>query len=445
MASTFLSRTLGTPTSSKIWTFSTWIKRSGISSGQHIFSIDNGSARDAFSFDSDDGLRLYFNSSTSPYADLSTNRLLRDTSAFYNLVLTVDTTQATADDRVKLYINGTQYTWDETTIDPSQNYDTFNASGNTFRIGRDRTAAAYLDGILAHTHFIDGTAYPASTFGETDSTSGIWKPKTAPSVTYGNNGFFLKFENSGAMGTDSSGNSNTFTVSGTLTQNVDTPSNNFNTLNGIGVRASNFTLSNGNSSATCGADWETLEGTLGVNKGKWYYEAKWNGSNYFMAGWTSTNFMSKVPTSYVGHTITEPSYALGLNDAKVYYSTSSSATQDSAVWGNTLTSSDILGCAIDIDNGKLYWSKNGVWMNSGDPTSGATGTGAYSITDTATNYFWQPVMGCYNSAGNFNFGQGYFGTTAVASAGTAPSEGGIFEYNCPSGYQALCTKGINSF
>ena len=445
MASTFLSRTLGTPTSSKIWTFSTWIKRSGISSGQHIFSIDNGSDRDAFSFDSDNGLRLYFNSSASPYADLSTNRVLRDTSAFYNLVLTVDTTQATADDRVKLYINGTQYTWDETTIDPSQNYDTFNASGNTFRIGRDRTAAAYLDGILAHTHFIDGTAYPASTFGETDSTSGIWKPKTSPSVTYGNNGFFLKFENSGAMGTDSSGNSNTFTVSGTLTQNVDTPSNNFNTLNGIGVRASNFTLSNGNSSASCGADWETLEGTLGVNKGKWYYEAKWNGSNYFMAGWTSTNFMSKVPTSYVGHTITEPSYALGLNDAKVYYSTSSSATQDSAVWGNTLTSSDILGCAIDIDNGKLYWSKNGVWMNSGDPTSGATGTGAYSITDTATNYFWQPVMGCYNSAGNFNFGQGYFGTTAVASANADDGGLGIMEYDVPANYRVLCTKNIKDY
>jgi hypothetical protein len=108
MASTFLSRTLGTPTSSKIWTFSTWIKRSGISSGQHIFSIDNGSDRDAFSFDSDDGLRLYFNSSASPFADLSTIRVLRDTSAFYNLVLTVDTTQATADDRMKLYVNGTQ-------------------------------------------------------------------------------------------------------------------------------------------------------------------------------------------------------------------------------------------------------------------------------------------------------------------------------------------------
>ena len=209
MASTFLSTTLGTPTSSRIWTFSTWLKRSGLSSTQHIFSIDSGSNRDAFSFDSDDGLRLYFNGSATGYADLSTNRVLRDTSAFYHLVIAVDTTQATAANRVKLYINGTQYTWDETTVYGDQNYDTFNASGNTFRIGRDRTAANYFDGILTHTHFIDGTQYAASTFGETDSTSGIWKPKTAPSVTYGNNGFFLKFENSGAMGTDSSGNSNT--------------------------------------------------------------------------------------------------------------------------------------------------------------------------------------------------------------------------------------------
>jgi hypothetical protein len=86
---------------------------------------------------------------------------------------------------------------------------------------------------MTHIHYTDGYAYDASTFGETDSTSGIWKPKTAPSVTYGTNGFFLKFENSGAMGTDSSGNSNTFTVSGTLTQNVDTPSNNFATMESI--------------------------------------------------------------------------------------------------------------------------------------------------------------------------------------------------------------------
>jgi len=446
MASTKLSRTAGTPTSNKTFTISYWVKRSNIGSAGngHIFdTFVDSSNRSQIHFDDDNVIDFRLAVSGTNIGRLKTNRVFRDTSAWYHIVASVDTTLGTADDRVKLYINGVQETSFSTRVNPSINADF--PMGGTHTLGAYGGGSNYFDGTLSHFHFTDGYAYTPSTFGESDSTSGIWKPKTAPSVTYGTNGFFLKFENSGAMGTDSSGNSNTFTVSGTLTQNVDTPSNNFNTLNGIGVRASNFTLSNGNSSATCGADWETLEGTLGVNKGKWYYEAKWNGSNYFMAGWTSTNFMSKVPTSYVGHTITEPSYALGLNDAKVYYSTSSSATQDSAVWGNTLTSSDILGCAIDIDNGKLYWSKNGVWMNSGDPTSGATGTGAYSITDTATNYFWQPVMGCYNSAGNFNFGQGYFGTTAVASANADDGGLGIMEYDVPANYRVLCTKNIKDY
>ena len=367
MASTFLSRTLGTPTSSKIWTFSTWIKRSGISSAQHIFSIDNGSDRDAFSFDSDDGLRLYFNSSATPFADLSTNRLLRDTSAFYNLVLTVDTTQATADDRVKLYINGTQYTWDETTIDPALNYDTFNASGNTFRIGRDRTAAAYLDGILAHTHFIDGTAYPASTFGETDSTSGIWKPKTAPSVTYGNNGFFLKFENSGAMGTDSSGNTNTFTVSGTLTQNVDTPSNNFATFNPLfDAYSSSISFNNGNLRLEHDASgWGTAVSSLAVNTGKWYAE--------FKATSTTSNGM------LVG--IVEDGYANNLHYVGVagtigyHYNGEIYNRDNNTSFGNSYAQGDIIGVAMDLTNGYVYFSKNGSFQNSGVPTSGATGTG----------------------------------------------------------------------
>jgi hypothetical protein len=189
MASTYLQRTLGTPTSSRIWTFSAWIKRTILYSTQHIFSLDNGSQRDAFSFDSDDGLRLYFNGSATGYADLSTNRVFQDTSAWYHLVLAVDTTQGTAADRVKLYINGTQYTWDETTVYGDQNYDTFNASGNTFRIGRDRTAANYFDGLMSHVHFCDGTQLAPTVFGSTDSTTGEWKINTSPSFTPGNNGF----------------------------------------------------------------------------------------------------------------------------------------------------------------------------------------------------------------------------------------------------------------
>ena len=448
MASTYLTRTPSSTGNRKKWTWSGWVKKTKIggSNNKELMSANNGSNQFSSIFFNPSDQLNYYDYTTGYSSQIITNRLFRDTAAWSHIVIAYDSAQSTSSDRIKLYVNGVQETSFGTSTYPSQNYDSFmNLSSVPNYIGRETGTSNLYEGSMTHIHFCDSYAYDASSFGESDSTSGIWKPKTAPSVTYGTNGFFLKMENSGAMGTDSSGNSNTFTVSGTLTQNVDTPSNNFNTLNGIGVRASNFTLSNGNSSATCGADWETLEGTLGVNKGKWYYEAKWNGSNYFMAGWTSTNFMSKVPTSYVGHTITEPSYALGLNDAKVYYSTSSSATQDSAVWGNTLTSSDILGCAIDIDNGKLYWSKNGVWMNSGDPTSGATGTGAYSITDTATNYFWQPVMGCYNSAGNFNFGQGYFGTTAVASANADDGGLGIMEYDVPANYRVLCTKNIKDY
>ena len=164
-----------------------------------------------------------------------------------------------------------------------------------------------------------------------------------------------------------------------------------------------------------------------------------------MTGWTSSNFMNQSPTNYVGHGHSEPSYAIQASDGSIYYSTSSAVTQDDSGWGDTFTSSDIIGCAIDIDNGKLYWSKNGTWMNSGDPTSGSTGTGAFNITDTATNYFWQPVMSSYNGAqGMFNFGSGYFSTTAITSAGSN-GNGALFEYDVPSGYYALNTKNIKEY
>ena len=140
-------------------------------------------------------------------------------------------------------------------------------TANPNHIGNDSEQTnPYFNGSMTHFHFIDGTAYDASTFGETDSTSGIWKPKTAPSVTYGTNGFFLKMENSGAMGTDSSGNSNTFTVSGTLTQNVDTPSNNFATMNPLDNYYASSTFSNGNTTIVTNSGNTTYNtSTLGIH------------------------------------------------------------------------------------------------------------------------------------------------------------------------------------
>ena len=438
MASTYLEKTLGTATNSKIWTFSTWLKRSGLNSSQHIFSIDNGSARDAFSFDSDNGLRFYLNDSAAGNADLSTNRILRDTSAFYHLVLTVDTTQATQEDRIKLFINGTQYSWDETVIwTNTLNANTFNASGNTFRIGRDRTAANYFDGVLTHTHFTDGYAYDASTFGETDATTGIWKAKVSPSVTYGTNGFFLKFESSGSMGLDSSGNANNFTVSGNLTQTVDTPSNVFVTFNPLDTtRTSSATplFQNGNTTAyNAASDGSYLASTMAVNKGKWYAEFKVG------AGANTRNFGILDVTSslaYIGH----PTSGSATNS----YAYNSLAGGGLLRDGNTeiassvgtTTNGDIVSVMIDLDSATktIKFQKNGVDLS---------GTTQMTISQSSDTYWIFALRADGDQYVYANFGNGYFGTTAVSSATTDESGLGIFEYTVPSGYYALCTKNIN--
>ena len=449
MANTSLTRTSGTSTNVDKCTFSAWIKRGNLSSSDFILM---GQYTDADNrgkiLISDNQLSYFERTGGSTTASLLTTRKFRDTAAWYHFVVAFDSTQGTAADRVKFYVNGVQETSLATSTYPSQNANIrLNESSVPIFIGQDGNSAYYFDGSMTHVHFVDGTAYDASTFGETDSTSGIWGPKTAPSVTYGTNGFFLKFENSGAMGTDSSGNTNTFTASGTLTQDTDSPTNNVCVLNGVSNEASGFTFANANTSATfSSSNWETVQGTTGVNKGKWYYETKWNGTGAYMAGWTSVDFMNESPVNYVGHTHAEPSYAIQASDGSIYYSTTSAVTQDDSGWGDTFTSSNVIGCAIDIDNGKLYWSKDGVWMNSGDPTSGSTGTGAFNIADTATDYFWNPVMSSYNGAqGMFNFGSGYFGTTQVSSANADANGYGAFEYTVPSGYYALNTKNIKEF
>ena len=449
MANTYLSRTSGTPTNALKWTFSAWVKIASIPNDTFLLDFNtDGNNRSNIGFqEANDRFIVYEKVSGSTNQLLETTRVFRDHNAWYHIVASCDRTLATASDRTKIYINGVRETSFSTETQPTQNATGIINTGVNTLIGKYSQSGLYFDGCLSHVHFVDGTAYDASTFGETDATSGIWKPKTAPSVTYGNNGFFLKFENSGAMGTDSSGNSNTFTVSGTLTQNVDTPSNNFATWNPIStaVARSGGTFANGNTTiTTVAAKYNGCPATLGMSSGKYYFEVKWSSGSddESLIGIQSAERTSDIQE--LGHFATD--YGYYSNNGNIR---SNDAYQGS--FGNTYSVNDIIGVAVDLDNNKLYFSKNGVWQNSGVPTSGSTGTGAFSITDpdsTPTGFYFPAISGWSNShAHTFqaNFGQGYFGTTAVASAGTAPSEGGIFEYDCPSGYQALCTKGINSF
>ena len=439
MATTYLSKNLpANQNSLHKWTYSGWIKRCGLGAETYLFNFyDDDNNRGGLRFNADDTLFYYERVGGSTVVNKTTNRKFRDTAFWYHVMVAVDKSVSSPD--TQIYINGVEETSFSTDTDYTQNLSTKINDNDNLYINSYNGSSDIKDQVQTHVHWVSGYKLTPTTFGETDSTSGIWKPKASPSgITYGTNGFFLKFENSAAMGTDSSGNSNTFTVSGTLTQNVDTPSNNFATLNNLNAM-NQPTLTNGNNTLSVGSNnWKISPSTLAPSSGKWYVEHKVSAnSGYVGIGIIDTDdYGSNTNIQYSGETA---------NSVMVYSSTGEKWINDANTsYGDSYTTNDIIGVAMDLDNNKVYFSKNGTWMNSGNPESGATGTGAIDIPTGGSGEFYI-LPSIYNATVQCNFGQGYFGTTQVASAGTAPSEGGIFEYDCPSGYQALCTKGINSF
>ena len=450
MASTRLTRTFSGNGDRQKFTFSAWIKRTTrAQSFLWTAGSYSSSSMTQWLFDSDGTLGLYdYNSSGSLLSGVVTDRQFLDTNAWYHIVIRVDTTQSTAADRIRIYVNGVQETSFSSTNYPGQNNNYIYSESITAQyIGQraDQGNTSSFEGLMTHIHWTDGYSYDASSFGETDSTSGIWKPKTAPSVTYGTNGFFLKFENSGAMGTDSSGQSNTFTVgAGTLTQNIDTSTNNFATLNPLhkGSTLTGYTFANGNNTITFGSTtYPYTFSTQAVSSGKWYAEFKATANATTVGIGISAG---ENDGTYFSHSQYDYAY-YGYNG-----NIQSNQQASPAGYGSALSNNDILGVAMDLDNNKLYFSINGTFQNSGVPTSGSTGTGAKSISapsSTPTGVYHFSVGDQNTQAGSVqcNFGSGFFGTTAVASANADGNGFGAFEYAVPSGYYALCTKNIKEF
>ena len=435
MASTYLTRTPSSASNRRTFTISTWVKLASL--GGNTTSIFS-----AWYADSTVG-HFVFRGSSDKFGwsqwsnDSYSTRLFRDVNGWYHVVLAVDTTQATASNRIKMYVNGVQETsFSVGAVYPSQNEELSVNNNNIQTIGSNNYSsnAEFWKGSMSHFHFIDGTAYDATAFGETDATTGEWKIKTSPSVTYGTNGFFILKD--GNSVTDQSGNTNNFTVSGgTLTKTEDNPSNVFATYNPLGNFFPADTFSNGNTTQTTNAGNYTYNiSTLGASDGKYYCEIK-NSTN-------NNNCMGIVdrPSTSTSDELTGTTYGWGyVTGGQIYSNGSIVATY------NSVTTNDIIGIALDLDNNKVYFSKNGTWQGSSDPSAG---TGGISITDPASNrtgfYFFASGDSATNSAVNqANFGNGFFGTTAVASAGTNASGNGIFEYDVPTGYTALSTKGLN--
>ena len=444
MASTYLTRTQGTPTSDDIGTYSFWMKRGTLDkNNEYIVQnyVDAGNYG-YFRFKSDNQFQHY--SSGGGDWERRTNRLFRDVTAWYHIVLRIDTTQSTASDRVRLYVNGVQETSFSTETNASQNGNNkIFASGGTLRIGYVSSGTAtYFDGCLSHFHYCDGYSYGPDSFGSTDATTGEWKINTSPSVNYGSQGFFIFKDGTNLSGStvqDQSVNGNNFTVgAGTLTNTEDSPSNVFATLNPLDNFYYNSTFSNGNTTQTCNsANYSFNTSTLGASSGKYYVEVKCASSGQIR---NEIGIVDKVSTG-----TTNQIYSLANGWS---WTANGSINNNGSVIAtySTYTTGDILSIALDLDNNKLYFAKNGTWENSANPS---TGTNGISITDptSTTNGIYFFGFGDYGasdgSVNQCNFGNGYFGTTAVASAGTNASGLGIFEYDVPTGYTALCTKGLN--
>ena len=413
----------------RTWTYSVWIKRAKLSSTVNLFRWNTNDAdRATFQINSSDKLLIQFISGGSfQYNSDATARVFRDTSAWYHLVLAVDTTDATQADRVKLYVNGVQETLSPST-NISQNTDT-NVNTGLCQIGADRdtgTPYAYYDGYMAEAVFVDGQQLLPTSFGKFDEDSPtIWKPKDVSGLTFGNNGFHLDFEDSSALGNDVSGNNNDFTVNNltSIDQTTDTCTNNFATLNPLDFTGS-ITASEGNTVFQGGR----YKATFGVSSGKWYWEAK---------------RLNAPDNAYLGIKADDGDWNNSWNNSYTYYTFNGNyylngSSQGS--YGSSSTTNDILMFALDMDNGKFYVGENGTFYNSGDPAAGSNPM-ASSISGT-----YLPVVINNSSSGtdqySFNFGNPSF---SISSGNNDANGHGNFEYAVPSDYFALCSKNLAEF
>ena len=416
-----LDRTsVSSPTDSKIFTYSVWLKKTSIGSNFTILDARSGTNRSQILFrsGSNDAIRIVETSNNFSSFDtlITTNALYRDVSAWYNLLIKYDSTNGTANNRCLIYVNGVEQSLDINTS-VTLNYTTPLNEGNyTNDLGHADGAELY-DGYIAEAHFIDGQALTPTDFGEFDEDSGIWKP-IEYTGTYGTNGFYLDFENSGSLGADQSGNGNNFTPTNLAStdQMLDTPTNNWCTLNVLD-KDSNPVLSEGNLKITTSTTNVGVFGNFGVSQGKWYFEfVRENSSNVPTYGVALSSWIK----TYVGFT-----NSIGYHPNGYIYNNGSQVQSGLA----TCTTGDIIGIKLDLDAGSLTFFKNNVQI--GTPITGLSGE------------YFPAVAGQTSSISVANFGQdSSFAGNEIRQNNSDENGYGDFYYAPPSGYLALCTQNL---
>ena len=447
-----MSKSSTTLTNDKKFTISAWVKRSTLGGSSqfpifgHVSDSSNSNKNCQFGF-FNDALYMAYVDGGSVTMNKVTTALYRDIGAWYHVMVAVDSTQGTAANRNRFYVNGTEVTSFSTDTNVGSD-ETFLATSCTITVGKYSNTSGtgfYYDGYLAEVVYIDGLQLTPSSFGEFDEDSPtIFKPIDVSGLTFGNNGFYLDFEDSANLGNDANGGTDlTESNLAAVDQASDSPTNNFATYNPLQVQigtANEPIFREGNlhiHGSTTGAIHFHAASTIGVSKGKWYAEFK---------GGSASNQNGLVGVTYdPAEDARNDDYPGQQSHSYAYFVDGNTYTNDSASSYGDAWTTDIIGVALDLDNHKLYFSKNGTWQDSGDPTSGSTGTGsAYNLT-TGKTYFFATGDGnaTYVNPFEANFGGG---SVSAISSGNSDANGlANFEYSVPSGYYSLCTKNLAEY
>ena len=461
----------------KKFTFSFWIKLSKATDTYDVVIGAGGSASYPSSMIGFHNQRLTYKDYRHPSytSNVITTAVFRDVSAWYHFVVAVDTTQSTAANRVKMYVNGTQLTEFDTASYPSQDYDTLfqdATSGNEPVIGHT-VGFDHMDGYVADIYNVDNAQLAPTEFGETKD--GVWIPKEY-SGSFGTTGYHLTFSDSSSIGADSSGNSHSFdTVTNLAATDVvkDSPTNNFPTMNNlvtVGNAQSIFgAFTEGNLKVrNTASNYSQAIATHGVTTGKYYYECYITEAGYpsWQIGWMVADMNGldnvKFPTFAGAQNAEQASFtglgyftgsnlyisdwgdtSSGINSQQFAYSGAHSA-------GDAPTTGDIIGVAADFDNRKFYWHINGEYIDSGsgtsNPSTGANANSTYTASEAPdANHKFPWVTGYGTSSFVFNFGQddSFAGNKTSGSAAASDSEGiGEFFYSVPTGFKALCASNL---
>jgi hypothetical protein len=421
-ASAYLSRTFAAG-NRKTFTWSGWVKRGAMPTSAMMGLFEGYiDTNNAFRIDFSSDQILAGNTVAGVSTVITTAAVYRDPSSWYHVVLAVDTTQATAANRTIIYVNGVAQTVTGSYV--SQNTDVLANYAIAHYIGNDATAAGRtFDGYMAEVNFIDGQALTPSSFGAYDATTGVWQPARYTG-SYGTNGFYLKFASFGtaaALGTDSSGNSNTWTVNNfsvtsgtTYDPMLDVPTltsatvANYPTLTPLGGSTPSVAvvLSNANLTAVFNRSTNNswVPATMTVpSSGKWYWE--WIQTTGTTTGnpWAFNGVLNVTSNRSTQDPSAWRMY-IGTNGNK-------SSNAGGVAYGSAGALNDIFGVAVDMDNGKIFFSKNNVWQGSGDPVAG---TNAAYTDLVSSGITWVPgfyFAGDLTGTVNINFGQRPFAYT----------------------------------